>query len=93
MSTETFDPITAGVFLKAIVQAEIKPACELLAGYQTALMVILKKLDEAGVLPASEAKVAIDEAHALLTEENKKSGQGLVLRQLSEGLAPRQACH
>ena len=65
----------------------------MMAGYQTVLMALLRKLDEAAVLPASEAKAAIDGAYATLTDANKKTGQGMVLRQLSEFLEPRPQRH
>ena len=63
----------------------------LLGGYQSALMAILQTLDASGVLPATAAKAAIDGAYALLSAAQQASGQGTVLRQLSEGLAaPRR---
>lgn len=65
----------------------------MIAGYQIALMAVVRKLDEAAVLPASEAKAAIDGAYATLTDANKKAGQGTVLRQLSQFLEPRRQRH
>ena len=77
--------------LQSAVQAEINaklaPVAAMIAGSQAALMATLGALSKRGVLPAQEAKAAIDGAYALLTAEDQAGGQGLVLRQLSEGLA------
>jgi hypothetical protein len=69
------------------INAKLVPVAAMIAGVQSALMATLGALSKHGVLPAQEAKAAIDGVLALLTPENQASGQGHVLRQLSEGLA------
>jgi hypothetical protein len=68
------------------IQALAVPLFATLAGVETAVLVIIRKLADRGVLPVAEAKAAIDEAHAILTPQNKAGGQGHVLRQMSQML-------
>ena len=69
------------------IDAKLMPVVGMVAGVESALIAIVSALAGRGVLLAEEAKTAIDGVLAALTPENQSSGQGHVLRQLSEGLA------
>lgn len=58
----------------------------MLRGYEAALIAILLRLSERGVLPAREAKRAVEGAYASLPPEAQRGPTGTVLREIAETL-------
>jgi hypothetical protein len=72
--------------INVAIEPKLRAIAGLVAGVETALVAVIGSLSSRGILPAREAKTAIDGALAVLTPENLASGQGHVLRQISNQL-------
>lgn len=71
------------------VKKQVLVLGEMLSGYNMALMVLIGQLLHSDAVNAEELSRGFEGALAQLTPENAKSGSGVVLRQLIEGLSQR----